>query len=310
MQASTIQHLQTATHTYPIPVFKQTDAITKANKTYMSMRTAKLFDTKANKLSKSMPLSDVSFPTADLPPGAVPAVDGNVCSCTPTSYSFKLNFNGDCSDDISLANVVGIDGNICFFAQGSDVLTNSTVDFEVGSGVFRRRGLKEMAGVASFNDINLSSQLEHAKSHQTRQRSMQEVEAISYDFVPTTITSISFFEADTTSSFNIINQELTFVNSEGGNLTDGDVLNFTSISSKLDPSIPIHEQIDLVPGGVMLVLFGINSVGVTVQNTVAWGYKTNCDGEILLSGGSGWITFEDIQPPMSQFCHKGTTKRT
>jgi hypothetical protein len=67
---------------------------------------------------------------------------------------------------------------------------------------------------------------------------------------------------------------------------------------------------DLVPGGVMLVLFGINSVGVTVQNTVAWGYKTNCDGEILLSGGSGWITIEDIQPPMSQFCHKGTTKRT
>lgn len=256
-----------------------------------------------------MPLSDVSFPNADLPSQTAPAVDHDVCSCTPTLYSFKLNFNGDCNDDSTLANIVGIDGNMCFSAQGSEVLTNSTVDFGVGSGVFSR-GLAEIAGVASFNDMNLSSQLEHAKAHQTQHRSMQEFEAISYDFVPTTITSVSFFEADTTSSFNIINQELAFINSEGINLTDGDVLNFTSISSKLDPSIPIHEQMDLVPGGVMLVLIGINSIGVTVQNTVAWGYKTSCDGEILLLGGSGWITIEDIQPPLSQICHEGTTKRT
>lgn len=275
----------------------------------MSMRSAKLFRTKANKIFKSMPLSDVSFPIADLPSGTAPAVDDDVCSCTPISYSFKLNFNGDCSDDSTLTNVVGIDGNICFFAQGSEALTNSTMNFGVGSGVFRR-GLSALAGVASFNDMSFSSQLEHAKAHQRQQRSMQEFEAISYDLVPTTITSVSFFEADTTSSFNSINQELTSVNSEGGNLTEGDVLNFTSISSKLDPSIPIHEQMDLVPGGVMLVLFGINSIGVTVQNTVAWGYKTNCNGEILLSGGSGWITIEDIQPPLSQFCHEGTTKRT
>lgn len=158
-----------------------------------------------------------------------------------------------------------------------------------------------MRSISELASVDFLSQLEIRQQLQAHQRQEQE-----YDFVPTTITSVSFFEADTTSSFNIINQEVTYVDIEGGALTDGYVLNYTSISSKLDPNLPINDQTELVPGGVMLVLFGINSNGVMVQNTIAWGYKANCEGEILLSGGSGWIAIEEVRPPPPKFCNEDT----
>ncbi len=60
----------------------------------------------------------------------------------------------------------------------------------------------------------------------------------------------------------------------------------------------------------MLLLFGINANNVVVQNTIAWGYTTNCDCKIsILRGdiGAGWITIEELQPPRAEFCDGVTT---
>jgi len=135
---------------------------------------------------------------------------------------------------------------------------------------------------ATFSDYDFLSQLDHAREIQARRqrlRRMQEQEddLSLQDTTPATKTSISFFEADTTASFNILYEEVTYFDMEGGELTDGDVLNYTSISSKLDSARPINDQMELVPGGVMLLFFGINDNNVVVQNTIAWGYTTKCD---------------------------------
>ena len=67
---------------------------------------------------------------------------------------------------------------------------------------------------------------------------------------------------------NIINQDSTYFDIDG---SDGDILEYTSISSTLDVNVPIGDQLDKVPGGVILVLFGENAAGEVIQNRVAWG---------------------------------------
>ena len=69
-------------------------------------------------------------------------------------------------------------------------------------------------------------------------------------------------------------------------------MSFTSISNKLDPNMPLEDQLEYVPGGVVVVLFGTNEEGVVVQNTVAWGYvgEGNCESEPLeVNDSIGWI---------------------
>ena len=114
-----------------------------------------------------------------------------------------------------------------------------------------------------------------------------------FDTTPTTITSVTFLEADTTCAPrepNIINQNSTYFKTVSD---DGDVLVYTSISSNLDPAIPLVlvDQMDIVPSGVMLVLFGVNAEGNIIQNTIAWGYINDyCEGEILDQGNNiGWV---------------------
>ena len=310
---------------------------------------------KAEKGGSKISSSDSGDPSEDakFPPAG--DYDALLCSCAPTAYSLTLNFNGKCNNYDTLASVDGIDGSICFFAQGADELDDvsvGTVDLPDGGGDGTRRRTLELANIkirnmssrpvlmgnddatadndesghkrrqdstsekeqwwvrATFSDYDFSSQLDHAREIQARRqhlRRMQEQEddLSLQDTTPATITSISFFEADTTASFNILNEEVTYFDMEGGELTDGDVLNYTSISSKLDSARPINDQMELVPGGVMLLLFGINDNNVVVQNTIAWGYTTNCDCEISILRddiGAGWITIEELQPPRAEFC--------
>ncbi len=165
-----------------------------------------------------------------------------------------------------------------------------------------------------FSGYDFASQLDHARQLQAHRQHLARVQEQADDLslkdtTSATITSISFLEANTTESFNILNEEVTYFDMEGGELTNEDVLNDTSILSKLDPARLINDQLELVPGGVMLVLFCINYNNVVVQSTVAWGYMTYCYGKILILGddiGAGWIAIKVLHLPRSEFCDRVT----
>jgi hypothetical protein len=104
----------------------------------------------------------------------------------------------------------------------------------------------------------------------------------------TEVTSILFLEVDTTPELNIINQDSTYFTT---NLPDESVVTYTSISKQLDYTLPLEEQMEYVPGGVVVVLFGNDEEGNVVQNTVAWDYDlSNCEVEPLAVGDTiGWV---------------------
>lgn len=257
-----------------------------------------------------------------------------LCSCSPRSYDFHLNFNADC--DNTLADNEGIDGDICFFADGgtpeepssadvpgfpgADLLppgednpaipeTNETTEnkvfklFRPSDDGRRRRDLR------SGNDRNIRNKLtrlleeipyELHQSHATKVQRQRERQLRVLDTTPLVITSVTFVEFDTKIE-EIIQQDSTYFETEK---YDGDTISFTSLTSTLDTDKPLSEQLDLLPGGVMLLMFGINADNVLVQNTAAWGYKLDyCDGESLRTGDAiGWMSLASDTPPWAAFC--------
>jgi hypothetical protein len=84
---------------------------------------------------------------------------------------------------------------------------------------------------------------------------------------PVTEVSVSFLEfgtvRDTSGDLTVINQDDTYADVS---LESGDTITFNSISSSLDTTLPLGEQLNLVPGGVQLVLRGEGKL----LNTVTW----------------------------------------
>jgi hypothetical protein len=118
--------------------------------------------------------------------------------------------------------------------------------------------------------------------------------------IPTVVTSVDIFEYDTTNELNVINQEI-FSNQS---LSDGDIIEFTSISSKLDPNKPLQEQLEYFPGGLILRYTGVNSNNEDVINTFAWGYNIeDCTTEQISAGDFiGWMIVDDVTAANGAFC--------
>jgi hypothetical protein len=104
------------------------------------------------------------------------------------------------------------------------------------------------------------------------------------------IVSVQFLEMDTSPDMNIINQDDTYL------VIDSDVssLSYTSVSASLDPSTSLNDQLDKVPGGVILILIGATSSGEIVRNRVMWTYTMGCGTEeVTVEPGDslGWTIF-------------------
>ena len=74
------------------------------------------------------------------------------------------------------------------------------------------------------------------------------------------VTSVTFVEFDSKID-SVLNQNSTYFKTE---LYDGDVITYPSISADIDYTKPLSEQTDLLPGGIMLILFGVNKNNVVV----------------------------------------------
>ena len=102
---------------------------------------------------------------------------------------------------------------------------------------------------------------------------------------------VQLLEFDSSGSFSIINQDDTYGDVS---LTSGDTVTFNSISANLNPDEPVSEQLDYVPGGVLLSLRArtvVEGIETIYENQVAWSYSNACDRLPTSVGDEiGWIT--------------------
>jgi len=119
------------------------------------------------------------------------------------------------------------------------------------------------------------------------------------------VISIQFLDFDTEGTLLVINQDDTY---EDVAFTDGQTVEFTSISAKLDPDEPLSEQLNKVPGGAQLTLRGraVNDdtgLETIVSVRLTWSYTNACD-EVPLAEGMelAWVTFDNLTPAAEAFC--------
>ena len=107
------------------------------------------------------------------------------------------------------------------------------------------------------------------------------------------VVSAQFLEFDTGVDMTVIHQDNTYITTS---LVDGGAMQFYSVSSKLDTSVPLADQMkdpDLVPGGASLILYGKTESGKVVRNRFFWLYEmTNCGREnkpVQVGDQIGWV---------------------
>jgi len=115
-------------------------------------------------------------------------------------------------------------------------------------------------------------------------------------FTPSQLLSAQFLEMDPSENMNIINQDDQYLSNSDIPLPE--MLSFTSISSTLDPTLSLEEQIDIVPGGVILILVGMTEGGEIMRNRVMWTYSMSCGDDDWMTIGNGdeyaWAMFVSI----------------
>ena len=110
----------------------------------------------------------------------------------------------------------------------------------------------------------------------------------SVDFSTLKVFDIQFLEVDTSGDLNVINQ----VDRVNVSLSDGDNITFDSVAAKLNPNEPLADQLNYVPGGVLLALRA-RSDGSTaiVTNRPTWTYTNSCESLPLSVGDTiDWVT--------------------
>jgi hypothetical protein len=110
----------------------------------------------------------------------------------------------------------------------------------------------------------------------------------SVDFSTLKVFDVQFLEVDTSGDLSVINQVDRF----NVSLSDGDTITFDSVAAKLNPNVPLADQLNYVPGGVLLALRA-RSDGSTaiVTNRPTWTYTNSCESLPLSVGDAiDWVT--------------------
>jgi len=232
-------------------------------------------------------------------PVPLPELENGQCSCSPTVYDFKLDLGQDCATD-DLEGKPGIGLTFCFLgvsSAGGLRRLRSDASASSGGGIGGPRLLKkDDAEIEKVSKINLEDPLGEAVPEKlARQIADGSLEVI----------SVQFLEFDTSGALVVLNQDDTYSNVS---LANGDVFTFKSISSDLDPGVPIEDQLDLLPGGVQVTLRGRvfdeeSQENKIVSNRITWSYDNACDVVPITGGESiGWTTIEDVSPASDVFC--------
>ncbi len=201
-----------------------------------------------------------------------------ICSCSPTIFNFVLDFsNNDCALDTINGNP-GILTAMCFQEEVD------AVPGQAASDETMRRLLREDNG-------------EHDESEP--HRSLQTTENI------VEVVSAQFLEFGIDGDMTVIKQDDTYLTTS---LMDGGAMQFYSVSSELDTSIPLEDQLEdpaLVPGGASLIMYAKTESGKVVRNRFFWLYEmTNCGREnnpVQVGDQIGWVKVVSVHKTGSIF---------
>ena len=109
------------------------------------------------------------------------------------------------------------------------------------------------------------------------------------------VVSAQFLEFDTGVDLTVIHQDNTYGTTS---LMDGGAMQFYSVSSKLDTSVPLEDQMKNVPGGASLIMYGKTESGKVVRNRFFWLYDmSNCGREnnpVQVGDQIGWVKVVSI----------------
>jgi hypothetical protein len=152
----------------------------------------------------------------------------STCVCSPSTYTFTLNFSGTCPGNIS------------------------------------------NAGVAFLS--------------------------CSADPTPVEIDAVLVQEYDTN---NVVLKQQKY----DGSFSDGDTIQYTSISDSLDPNVSLSGQQNKIPDALFVNVQGTNELGVEIKNNIFIVYTLSCDVEPIASGSQvGWIEISNYEPAIPAFC--------
>ena len=111
------------------------------------------------------------------------------------------------------------------------------------------------------------------------------------DFEVMNITSFIYKEFD--QDGDIISE--TKQNYGNSPLEDGTSVNVFSVSSTLNPSLPLEDQMGRVPSSVEIRVFGFNAEEQMISNIIRWTYDMSCGSFPIQTGDTiGWITIVSI----------------
>jgi len=235
------------------------------------------------------------------------------CSCSPREFFFKLDLSALCpslpppfppNDIFTSAGVADYTCNI-----GPEPVPKNDGGKRIGGSrdgsTRRRRGLRSGETVVlmgmdlsggSITDFFSETEVKDGRSafggeDDVAKGLTQSAIVATEDTVPVSIYSVQFLEVD--SDFNVINQDSAYVRNI--DFKDGDVFNYTSIIAQ-DQAEGGNEDTagtSAIPGGMNMVLRGVNAAGDPVRNVFTITYNNDLCGTPTFEGGEaiGWVIF-------------------
>lgn len=214
-----------------------------------------------------------------------------ICSCSPVSYTFRLNLEGTCDDNTVEGNP-GIQSTDCTIVVDATNLVDpefpNLEDILSGIPWISKRAIKK----ASKNRLNAQRTSRNGRSR-IKSKIMEtnggEVRKLQSDEVPVSISSIQFIELN--SEGNVINFDESFTDVD---VTDGFAFTYQSVSSLLASDLVIEDQLEFVPDTAVVFIIGQNSDGNEVRGRFVVRFKNSCgSNNYTVLGGErfAWITY-------------------
>ncbi|KAL9182355.1 hypothetical protein ACHAXT_013007 [Thalassiosira profunda] len=220
---------------------------------------------------------------------------GEACVCSPRSYTMKLDLPRVCdADDLETNDGVGLTLCVVLYGDQQDGEDDSASRLLLADGKMEGEG-EDVRRDLLKTRLAKTPRESHLSQHQLHKAEI-------YD--------IQFLEFGAQGELTVIHQEDLKVL-----LKTGDSFSFDSISKDLDGDLPLGEQAGFVPAGVQLTMRGrldfTKEDGTVeekmVNQRVTWSYTNDCDGTygalpVMEGDAIGWVTFESLEDPASDFC--------
>ena len=232
-----------------------------------------------------------------------------LCSCAPRSFDVTLDLSNNC-DDNTISSNVGISQTDCTIESG-----DGSAFLAKGDGMPSipeiLAGMKQdlpwvnisMKNIKRAEKIVKRSEI---KATQEAQENLRPPERnLQGDSVPVIITSVQFIEIDAAGDL-LSNSQACNVNS----CIDGSTFSVPSVSSQLQPGVPIEDQLDRVPETAVLFMIGLNDQNVEVRGRFVWRYSNSCaqDATTIENGDFiGFPVFDNVENQVAEFCPASVT---